>query len=111
MGGDYNDNAEFLRSSPFFSHNPVGGTGDIGFRPVVVIPEPTAPSLMMSGGDVSWPSRSGQNYSVLTTTNLTTTPWTSADPAWIRGGTGDTLIYTNTASGDSRYFKVDAWIP
>jgi hypothetical protein len=111
-GGGYSNNESTLR--PLYRNGAYSSASEyisVGFRPVVVIPEPTAPSLMMSGSDVRWQGESSQNYRLLTTTNLTATPWEPATPDWVRGGTNGMMIYTNTYSDDHRYFKVDAWIP
>ena len=66
---------------------------------------------MMRGLNVSWQSETGQNYSVLTTTNLVTVPWSPVVPGWTNSGTGGILIYTNTYPEDRRFFKVRVWIP
>jgi sulfatase modifying factor 1 len=101
----------YIRSSVRYpSYSPLDEYTDFGFRPVVVIPEmATAPSLVMSGLNVSWQSETDQDYRVLTTTNLVTESWAPVVPSWTNSGTGSILIYTNTYPKDCHFFKVGTW--
>ena len=73
------------------------------------VPKPV--SIAMIGLDIGWQSETGQNYSVLTTTNLVMAPWVPVVSGWTNSGTGGILIYTNAYQEDRRFFKVGTWIP
>jgi len=108
-GGSYVSIETSLRSSVrFHGYNPTFEHIHFGFRTVVVVPvsaTATAPSIVMSGLDISWQGEIGQNYSVMTTTNLVTVQWAPV-PGWPQSGTGNMLIYSNTYTDKQRYFKV-----
>jgi len=89
--------------------------GTTASRPLLTVEFTTSvtepASLVLRGLNVGWESETGQNYSVLTTTNLVTVPWAPVVPGWTNSGTGGILIYTNAYQEDQRFFKVGTWIP